>query len=171
MPKDSSLMQDDTLSQANNSLLIDNAEEIGQKLFKYGQGAAPKLRQDPTNISLTNAAPAFVELIKLEKFSMMWGSLSKMAKPLDFLIGVLSEIRSIYKPVKTTLFVLDKHLQAKLFVGKDKLRHYKKIMIGAQVIYGIFSIDEEYSAPSFKTIEEAQMLSRTPYIINIPIKK
>ena len=53
-----------------------------------------------------------------------------MTKPLEFLIGVLSEIKNIYKPVKVTLFILEKHLQAKLFVGSDKKRHFKKITIG-----------------------------------------
>jgi hypothetical protein len=93
-----------------SSILIDKNEEIDHKMYKYGEGAIHMVKHDNTNLSLTHAAPAFVELIKLEKFSMSWISLHKINKPLDILISVLSEIKNIFKPIKCTLYILDKTL-------------------------------------------------------------
>ena len=148
-------MQEDALSQATNSIMIDNIEEIDHKMFKYGENAVQNLKKDNTSVSLSNAAPAFVELIKLEKFSMTWGSLHKSPHSLDFLVGFLQEIKNIFKPYKSTLFILDKGLQQRTLAYKDKKRNYRKVLVGSTNIYAVYALEEDYCTPCFKTIEEA----------------
>lgn len=45
--------------------------------------------EDKRELVLNTAAPAFVELIKIEKFSTMWPSLLKLDKPFQLMLGFL----------------------------------------------------------------------------------
>ena len=69
--------------------MIDNIEDINHKMFKYGEDALKIMKNDSTTYSLGNAAPAFVEIAKFEKFFLSWTSMRKINKPLDLLIGVI----------------------------------------------------------------------------------
>lgn len=104
---------------------------------------------------MSQAAPAFVELIKLEKFSMTWLSLQKLSKPLELLIATLSDIKNIFKPTKCTLYILEKSLQQRLFTSNVHKKNYKRIQLGAHIIYAVFVFYSDFAGPAFKTIEEA----------------
>lgn len=95
--------------------MIDNLDEINMKVMKYH--FAPILGSEPSMSGLTgdranntqnNAAPAFVEISKLEKFSMIWPVLHKLSKPLELIVGFLAEMKNIFKPCKCTMFIIDK---------------------------------------------------------------
>jgi hypothetical protein len=88
--------------------MIDNMEDINHKMYKYGVNAINVKKNESTNLSISNAAPSFVELIKIEKFSMTWMYLHKIQKPIELILGIMTELKNIFKCSKCTLFIVDK---------------------------------------------------------------
>lgn len=63
------------------------------------------------------------------------------------------------------MFITDKQLQERVFKNKDHKRNYKKIQMGSTAIYAIFSVEEDFTMPYFKTIEDADKIMRTQNIM------
>ena len=58
--------------------------------------------------------PAFIELSKIERFTMHW-SVHKVTKPYEALVSVLATIKSVFKPSKATIFIIEKEMQERVF--------------------------------------------------------
>eukprot|EP00347_Sterkiella_histriomuscorum_P014983 403358761 len=173
-------LQDDTLSQVSNSIMLDNLEDINMKVQKYqrfqksnniGQDKPLSgLSDDRVNMTQSNAAPAFVELSKLEKFNMIWPQIYKAQKPLDLIISFLSELKNIFKPNKLTLFIINEHIQEQIIrPGKERKRNTKKLQMSLNIVYAVFNNEDDFCGPVFKTIEESESLIRTQTVMMIPI--
>ncbi|CDW73584.1 UNKNOWN [Stylonychia lemnae] len=170
-------LQDDTLSQVSNSIMLDNLDDINMKVMKYQQ--LPMLGNEPAlsiqggehqSQTMTTAAPAFMEISKIEKFTMNWPMISKQPKPLDMIVGLLSEFKNIFKPSKCTLFIMDKGMQERISKqSKDKKKYVKRLQMGTDVIHAVFPNEDDFCGPIFKTLEESEVVVRTQKWIMIPV--
>ena len=113
--------------------------------------------------------PAFIELSKIERFTMHW-SVHKVTKPYEAILAVLATIKSVFKPSKATIFIIEKEMQERVFShNHDKKKHFKRLVMGGKVIFAVFEEEDDFSGPCFKTIEEAELVVRTPSLLMLPM--
>ena len=63
------------------------------------------------------------DLQKLEKFTTVWGMfLHKIHNPLDLLIGFIDHLSVIFKPLRLSLFLLDKRYQQRMQNRSKEIR-------------------------------------------------
>lgn len=67
---------------------------------------------------------------------------------------------------------MEEIIQQKIFkvtLPKDKKRNVKRLMMGPHLIYAVFSLEQDFCGPAFKTLEDAENPIRTPQTLMLPV--
>lgn len=119
-----------------------------------------------------------VDKRKLDGSIILFNRVYKEMRALDAIVTHLTQLKAVFKAQKLCLYVIAPELQLNLFRNpKERRQNYRKIFVNGgttsmaeQVVYAMYSSEEDYCAPVFKDLDEAACHMFSSRVILIPLK-
>ena len=119
-----------------------------------------------------------VDKRKVDGSIILMSRVYKETKALDSIVAHLTQLKTIFKAEKLSLFVVAPELQLNLFRNpKERRQNYRKIFVNGgttsmseQAVYALYASEEDYCAPVFRDLDEAACHMFSNRVILIPMK-